>query len=66
MNVLRKHTIATSMLHVMILMVHSTALVILGSLEMELIVKVSLKYSHTPLLIEFLLPQPASKQDSRR
>ncbi len=62
MNVLRKHTIATNMLHVMILMVHSTVLVILGSLEMELIVKVSLKYSHTPLLIEFLLPQ----QDSRR
>ncbi len=66
MNVLRKHTIATNMLHVMILMVHSTVLVILGSLEMELIVKVSLKYIHTPQLIEFLLPQPASEQDSRR
>ncbi len=46
MNVLRKHTIATNMLHVMILMVHSTVLAILGSLEMELIVKVSLHFFH--------------------
>ena len=54
MNVLREHTIATKMLHVLTLMVHSTVLVILGSLEMEIIVQVSLKYFHT-LLHTFLL-----------
>ena len=45
MNVLTEAIIAIRMLHATIMMVHLIALVILGTLEMVLIVKVSSGYS---------------------
>ena len=44
MNVLKEWTIAITMPHARIIMVHLTALVILGTQEMGLIVKVSSGY----------------------
>ena len=55
MNVPREHTIATNMLFVTILMVHSTVLVILATMEMERVVMVSLPYFHTVLAYTCLL-----------
>ncbi len=56
MNVLREHTIATNMLHVLILMVHSTVLVILATMEMETVVMVSLLFPYCSCIHILTIP----------
>ena len=64
MNVPRKHTIATNMLSVTILMVHSTVLVRRVTQEMERVVMVSLPYFHTVLAYTCLLYHSMNTADS--